>query len=175
MVTAVVTGPGDVWNRSRIMAAAAFIALAAALPYVPLHAQPFVSDDYLQILLGRQYGPWDQWPALAADPLYRCRATSIVLTHWTERLGGVSPLVFYSTGVALHVLNSLLLFVVVRALRFSLPMAAATAAFFGVYQGHQEAVMWYAALPELLLFLFSLVFVWFWARWLSSPGRAPLD
>lgn len=170
MTAAVVTGSGDVWNRNRTWAACLLIAAAAVLPYVPTFVQPFVSDDYLQIALGRQYGPLDRWPALAADPLYRCRATSIVLTHWTEVIGGVSPRIFYSSSVALHVLNSLLLFGVIRMLRFPPLVAAAAAAFFGVYQGHQEAVMWYAALPELLLFLFSLQFVWCWTRYLRSDG-----
>ncbi|MCC6585250.1 MAG: hypothetical protein IT168_00905 [Bryobacterales bacterium] len=170
MTTAVVTDSGDVWNRNRTWAACILIAVAAVLPYVPTFMQPFVSDDYLQIALGRQYGPVDRWPALAADPLYRCRATSIVLTHWTEVIGGVSPRVFYSTSIVLHVLNSLLLFGVIRSLRFAPLVAAVAAAFFGVYQGHQEAVMWYAALPELLLFLFSILLIWLWTRFLRADG-----
>ena len=29
---------------------------------------PFIADDYLQITLGRQYGPPGSWAALLADP-----------------------------------------------------------------------------------------------------------
>ena len=44
---------------------------------------PFIADDYAQIQLARDDGPASGWGALAADALYRCRATSLVLTYWT--------------------------------------------------------------------------------------------
>ena len=47
-----------------------------------------------------------------------------------------------------------------------LPFIAA--GFFAVYAGHQEAVMWYAALPELLLFLFCGLFLLTWIRYVRG-------
>jgi 4-amino-4-deoxy-L-arabinose transferase-like glycosyltransferase len=44
----------------------------------------------------------------------------------------------------------------------------AAACFFAVYQGHQEAVMWYAALPELLVFFFCLAALLLWMRWVRD-------
>jgi hypothetical protein len=41
------------------------------------------------------------------------------------------------------------------------------AAFFAVYEGHQEAVMWYAAANELLLFLFGFLCLINWLTWLD--------
>lgn len=133
------------------------LALLAILPYVVVLDQPLISDDYLQIALGRQYGPVSGWSALAGDALYRARATSLVVTYWTERLFGASPLPLYASAILLHVLNSWLVFALASRLGLGRRMGLCAAAFFAIYEGHQEAVMWYAALPELLVFTFSLV------------------
>jgi len=150
-----------------------FILLAglAAAPYLTVLEQPFISDDYLQITLGRQYGATEGWSALAADPLYRARSTSLVLTYWTERLFGFSPLPFYLSALVLHVLNTLLVFLLTARLGMGRRMALCAAAFFAIYEGHQEAVMWYAALPELLVFTFALVTLLLWSRWLAAERR----
>jgi hypothetical protein len=47
------------------------------------------------------------------------------------------------------------------------------ACFFAVSQRHSEAVIWYAALPELLVFLFSLASFLCWVQWVqSNTGQA---
>ncbi|MFB3827848.1 MAG: hypothetical protein ACE15B_13840 [Bryobacteraceae bacterium] len=147
--------------------ALAGLAALAVFPYVRSVTLPPISDDYLQIGLARQYGPVQGWHELASDALYRCRATSLVLTHWTERLFGVSPLVINLSSLALHILNVWLIF----ALGFWRPLgwrlAFLAAAFFAVYEGHQEAVIWYSALPELLVFTFIAAAFLFWIRWLQ--------
>ncbi len=156
------------WPTPTILGLVGFLAFLA---YLPVFRQPFVSDDYIQIALGRQYGPVGSWWALALDPLYRCRATSILLTYWTEQLFGLSPFGFYTSSVLLHVINSMFLFVAARYYGVARWPAAAAAGFFAVYLGHQEAVMWYAAVHELLLFFFCLAFVMCWTRWLRSGGK----
>jgi hypothetical protein len=143
----------------------------AALPYAPVFVQPFLSDDYVQIDLGRKYGPIQAWESLFADPLYRCRATSIVMTHWTERFFGTAPLPFYASSVLLHVLNTWLLFLAGWRLGLGGVRSYLASAFFAVYAGHQEAVMWYAALPELLLFFFSGCFLLSWNSYLRNRSK----
>jgi hypothetical protein len=140
----------------------------ALAPYGVVLDQPFISDDYVQISVGRQYGPASAWTALASDVLYRARATSLVLTYWTERLFGFSPLPFYATAILLHVLNTWLFFALGLRLGVGRRIALCAAAFFAVYEGHQEAVMWYASLPELLVFFFSFLTLFLWSSWLSS-------
>ena len=45
------------------------------------------------------------------------------------------------------------------------PAAAPWAAvFFAVHEGHQEAVMWFSAINELLLFFFGMASLWCWLR-----------
>jgi hypothetical protein len=135
-------------------------------------ALPLISDDYLQISLARQWGPITGWLDLLRDPLYRCRATSLVLTYWTERLFGLQPWIFNASSLAIHYLNCLLVF----ALGFWRPIgwriSAVAAGVFAVHQGHQEAVIWYAALPELLVFTFVLLSLLCWLAWLERrDGR----
>ena len=80
---------------------AALVALSvmalAAVAYGRALGLPFISDDYLQIQLSRDYGPVSNWGALATDALYRCRATSLVFTYWLERAVGLVPFYYNFT------------------------------------------------------------------------------
>lgn len=149
-------------SSSRKALLAGLLVILAILPYAPVFVQPFVSDDYIQIDLGRRYGPVSAWGDLAADALYRCRATSIVMTNWTETLFGTTPAPYYITSVAMHVLNTVLLFLTAWKLGLGGVRSYLAALFFAVQQRHHEAVMWYAALPELLLFFFCACFLLSW-------------
>jgi hypothetical protein len=158
----------------RLYLALVAVAGLCLLAYARALSLPLISDDYLQIQLGRDYGPVSGWPNLAADALYRCRATSILLTHWTERLFGLTPLVFNLSSLLLHVINAWL----VLALGFwrviGWRISCVAACFFAVAEGHQEAVMWYAALPELLVFTFALGSMLLWIAWLQGGERRRL-
>jgi glycosyltransferase involved in cell wall biosynthesis len=132
---------------------------------------PFIADTYVQIQLGRDYGPVSGWSALAHDALYRCRATSLILTYWTERAFGLDPFAFRMTGLVLHVLGSFLVFALGSWRPIGWKVAALAAGFFAVSQRHSEAVIWYAALPELLVFIFSLASFLCWVHWLQSRSH----
>src|SRR5262245_10751009 len=136
--------------RQRYIVAMAGLAALSLLAYFPALSLPRISDTYLQIQLGRQWGPIDAWGELFRDPLYRCRATSIVLTWWLERLFGMSQALLNWSQLILHVLGVWLVhaFGAIRGIGWKLSFAAA--AFFAVYEGHQEAVIWFAAIPENL-------------------------
>jgi hypothetical protein len=159
--------------HSRLIGLAlAILAALAAAPYVWTPTLPFISDDYIQIGLAREFVSSEGWRSLAADPLYRCRATSLVLTRLTEICFGLSQAPYFVSAILLHALNTwlVLAFGVWRAVGFR--AAALAAAFFAVYEGHQEAVVWYAALPELLVFFFSGAAFLAWVLWLERGGRA---
>lgn len=144
----------------------------AVLTYWPMLNLPLVSDDYIQITRSRQYGPVSGWGDLLADALYRCRATSLVLTHWTEQLFGPSPALFSASSLLLHLLNTLLIYALGRFTLIGWRTSALAAAFFAVHERHHEAVIWYAALPELLVFFFALLCVLCWGQWLSGNGQS---
>ncbi len=147
------------------------LAALAILAYARALTLPLISDDYLQIALARQYGPVSGWKAVAADALYRCRETSLILTWWTERLFGVSTAAFNWSSVLLHVANTWLVFALGAWRLIGWRVSAVAAAFFAVYEGHQEAVMWYAAIPELLVFFFVLAGLLAWISWVQSDCR----
>lgn len=149
-----------------------WLASAALLPYLPFLSLPLISDTYLQIYLARQFGAPDGWADLAGDPLYRCRATSLVLTWLIDSLFGPSSVAHKLTSIGVHVLNVLLVYGLGRWPLIGYRVAFPAALFFALYEGHQEAVVWVAALPELLMFLFSLVTLHAWIRW-SGGWRWP--
>ncbi|MBM3785224.1 MAG: glycosyltransferase family 39 protein, partial [Acidobacteria bacterium] len=147
------------------------LAALSLLAYWPFLSLPYISDDYIQLDLGRRYGPIDAWPALAGDALYRCRATSIVLTFWTEQLFGRDNLVLNVSSLVLHVFNSLLLFALGAWRRVGYKVSFAAACIFAVYQRPQEAVVWYAALPELLVFTFVVLGLYAWIQFIQRSQR----
>jgi len=143
----------------------------AIIAYLPLVGRAFISDDYIQISLARRFGPVSGWADLASDALYRCRATSLVLSYWVDRLFGLTPVAHGITSLVLHLANVSLVLAFGSWKRIGWRLSIPAAAFFGVYEGHQEAVVWTAALPELLVFFFSAATLLLWLRWLAEPAR----
>src|SRR5712691_2521385 len=86
------------------LAALALLAFGRAL-FIPL-----IADDYQQIQYAREFAPPSGWSALAQDALYRCRSTSLVFTYWTELLFGWNVLAFNVSSLAVHIVNSLLVY-----------------------------------------------------------------
>lgn len=145
---------------------AGLIVLAGVLAYGPFMAIPLISDTYLQIALARDYGAPANWPLLAEDPLYRCRGTSLVFTWLVDAVAGPSALAHRTANLLLHILNSLLMLWLLRRTPWiwaGLLFAAA--------EVHQEAVIWEAALPELLVFLFLLLGLSAWEHAVRTGTR----
>lgn len=163
------------WRDDSGSAAIAFlIVLLSVVIYLPFLTIPLLPDDYLQVTLAKTYGPVSGWGALAEDPLYRSRATSLILTYWTEAVFGFSRLAFGISSILLHAVNALLVYALGAARRIGWRLSALTAIFFVLQERYQEAVIWYSALPELLAFCFGLLTLLFWLRWLHSPEPSAL-
>jgi len=132
---------------------------------------PLISDDYLAVHLSRRYGPVDGWQSLASDALYRCRATSLLITHWLDQWWGPNAIAFRLSSLLIHILNTLLIYALGSWRLVGWRVAFCAAAFFAVYEGHQEAIVWFSALPELLVFLFGVLAFLAWLAWLRRPER----
>lgn len=143
----------------------------AVLAYTPAQFLPLISDDYEQISVSRRYGAVENWDDLLRDPLYRCRSVSIVMTWWLEKLVGVWPPAFNVVSLLLHVLNTLLVAALGLWPRVGWRISVPAAAFFAVAEGHQEAVIWYAAVPELNVFFFTGVGFLCWVLWLERHDK----
>jgi len=158
--------------RTQALLVLCAIFVLSLLTYARSLSLPFISDDYVQIHYARKYGAFENWPALFNDALYRCRATSLVLTHWTEQLFGIDPMPYRLTSLFLHILCSTLVFALGSWRVIGWRIAALAALCFAFLEGHQEAVIWYAALPELLAVAFVLGTVLTWIRFLKTGSPA---
>jgi len=105
---------------------------------------------------------------LLHDPLFRNRATSLLLTYWTDWLFPLSPLACGMSSILLHSVNALLVYGLGVARSIGWRLSALTAIAFALQERHHEAVVWYAAVPELLVFLFGLTTLLLWIRWLRA-------
>jgi hypothetical protein len=161
-------------SRRWIVLASLTVTILSIAAYFRALQIPFISDDYLQIQLSRDYGSFSSWGALAGDALYRCRATSIVFTYWLDKLVGLEPWYYNAASLLLHIVNSLLVLALGTWRPIGWKVATLAACFFAICQRHSEAVVWFSAIPELLMFFFALASFLFWVRWLEGRSMQGL-
>ncbi len=148
------------------------LAVLAILAYLPTLAQPFISDDYPNIRLALLYGPISGWEAMANDSVHRVRAITVTFPHLIYILFGLKPVAFYSASLLLHIINCWLLFATGRWEVIGYKVSFWAAAFFAIYEGHAEAIMWFSGASELLLFLFGFLSFLSWLIFLEKQtGR----
>ncbi len=152
------------------------VAALAILSYVGTLDIPLIEDDYPNILQALQFSEHG-WFAPLLDSTFRFRATSYWVMSFNWWLAGHSaaPWLYHLVSIALHGLNSVLFFTLVLRWSKNSDLAFFAAAFFAVYEGHQEAVMWYSGINELLLFFFGITSLLVWSfrnepseRWWTS-------
>ncbi len=140
------------------------IALAAAAAYAPALHIPLIADDYPNIAQAITWGAPEGLRALLGDPQFRLRATS----YWTMfalwQAAELAPWVYHTASLLLHILNAWLVFGIASTWERTRAAAPWAALFFAVHEGHQEAVMWFSAVNELLLCFFGLASLWCWLR-----------
>jgi len=148
------------------------LAVLAVGAYLPTITQPFISDDYPNIGLALVYGPISGWEAMAKDSVQRPRATTFIISYAIHGLFGPRPSAFYSANILLHVLNCWLLFAAGRWRAVGYRASFWAAAFFAVYEGHSEAIMWFSACNEPLMFFFGFLSFIFWLVFLERETAA---
>src|SRR5262250_2267557 len=142
------------------------IAVLAIVAYLPTLTQPFISDDYPGIKRSLSYSI-SGWEALAKDPVERPQTTTFIFSYAIYDLFKMRPTTFYSANILLHVLNCWLLFAANRWRTIGYKLSFWGAAFFAVYEGHSEAIMWFSACNELLMFFFGFLSFIFWLIFLE--------
>ncbi|MBO0798573.1 MAG: hypothetical protein J2P31_07100, partial [Blastocatellia bacterium] len=143
------------------------LAVLAIGAYLPTLTQPFISDDYPNIELALSYGPISGWREMANDSVQRPRMTTFIYSYAIYNFFGLHPAAFYTANILLHVLNCWLLFATGRWTALGYRVSFWAAAFFAVYEGHSEAIMWFSACNELLMFFFGFLSFNFWLIFLE--------
>ena len=140
------------------------LALLAVLAYAPMLNLPLLEDDYPNLWQAQQLGAPADAVALLHNPVFRLRATSFWTMFLLWHIARLGPLLYHLTSLLLHIANTWLLYAICLAWRRMEPAAIWAAAFFAVAEGHQEAVIWFSAINELLQFLFGMAALWCWLR-----------
>lgn len=137
------------------------------LAYLPALSQPLIEDDYGNIVIAQRYGPVAGWRELALDATFRLRATTWVFMYGLNALAGMHALAYYGAMIALHIFNTWLVYLLGMWRPLGFALTAWAAAFFAVYEGHQEAIMWLSGSTEPLLLFFGLVAFLCWVEFLE--------
>jgi hypothetical protein len=141
----------------RWMGAIAIVAITA-IAYIPSMQGGFIwdDDDYVvnRTVVHDPGGLDDIWFQPRATPQYY---PMVFTTFWIEhRLWGLHPTGYHIVNVALHILNSLLLWLILRRLGFGDAVSWAAAAIFAVHPVHVESVAWITERKNVLSGLFYL-------------------
>jgi len=147
-----------------------FLTLAAWVAYAPSLTIPLIADDYPNLTQAQSYGSPSGLPVLMGDAQFRLRSTS----YWTMcglwQVAGVRPLVYHLASLLLHTANVWLVYFVALAWPRMRSGAFWGALLFAVHEGHQEAVMWFSAINELLVFFFGMASLLCWLK-AGSGGK----
>lgn len=145
-------------KRTRVLL---ILALLAIVAYLPTLRQPLLEDDYPNIGAAHEFGI-----RVINNPIFGVRSTWLLLIDSVYRVFGMNAAAYYAVLILLHVLNTWLVF----ALGYWRPLGYTTsawaAAFFAIYEGHQEGIMWLSGATEPLLFLFGVGALLCWLRFL---------
>ena len=149
------------------------LVLLAVVVYIPaLLFGGFVSDDWIFVtepLVRRLDGIVSIWLSPAEIRREDHYWPIVYTTFWIEhKLWGLDPAGYHAVNVALHALNSVLVWRLL--LRLGVPGAWLVGAVFAVHPVHVESVAWVIERKDLLSALFYLGAVHVWLRFTESPG-----
>ncbi|HTS64152.1 MAG TPA: hypothetical protein VMH28_19150 [Candidatus Acidoferrales bacterium] len=160
-------------SSSRTLVLELFLLAALAfLAYAPSLNIGLIADDYPNISQARTWGAPADLSTLLGDAQFRLRSTSYWAMYALWMTAGVTPVVYHAASLLLHVLNCWLLLAAGRAWPAMRAGAFYAAAFFAVHEGHQEAVMWFSAVNELLMFLFGAAALACWLKRREAASAA---
>jgi hypothetical protein len=154
---------GAIWGRlGRDAGSILLLAGLCVAAYLPAFNNGFISDDY--IILDRLDPLRHNLLYLFSVPPECFRLTSYVFIGILRFLFGYHPAWFYAANLMLHMVNSILLWKLLARVTQSPGIGFLAAVLFASLQGHQEAIMWLAAMNETLLGLCVLCLLLCWVR-----------
>ncbi len=154
---------------------AVVLAAVAAAPFLQLATARFINFDDPNYVVEN---PWVR-RGLTADGL-RWSVTTTEMANWNPvtwwshmldvQLFGMWAGGHHLTSVALHALNTVLLFVALRALGVGERRSAVVALLFGVHPLHVESVAWIAERKDVLSTTFLFLTLWRYAAVARRPS-----
>jgi hypothetical protein len=151
------------------------LAALVVLAYLPSVGIPLIADDYPNVEQSLSYGAPSGLDTLLHDAQFRLRSTSYWIWYGVWKTAGMNPAACHAVSVALHVVNTWLVLAICLAWPRLRAAGFWASAFFAVHEGHQEAVMWYSAISELLMFAFGAAALWCWLRAREGRHRPALE
>jgi tetratricopeptide (TPR) repeat protein len=93
------------------------------------------------------------------------------LSHMLDvQLYGMNPASHHLTNVLFHILNTLLLFFILRRMTGKLWRSSFVAVLFALHPLHVESVAWVAERKDVLSTFFWMLTLWGYARYVEQPG-----
>ncbi len=147
---------------------AAALAVGATLAvYWGALASGFVGDDYMILHRLRDGGSLLRF--FRGEFFEYYRPLGFVLHALDYRLAGPNPTQFHATNLLLHLISTVLVLLIGRALSPRTLAGPMAALLFGLHASSHEAVVWISARFDLLATCFSLLAVWVLVR--PEDGR----
>lgn len=161
--------PNRFWRDFAVVAALAGVVF---LLYGPSLAYPFIwheADDLSRTL---RYTPLQYLTGMPSYEYYR----PLMFFFWRSILdawGAASAPIFHAYSIAMHLLNSVLLYAFARALSNRRTLAAVAALLFVTYPFSYQAITWSTAHfhPMVLLFTLTTLLIYVRARLWQAAGK----
>ncbi len=166
------TGP-EPWKPSRrldsrdVIAWLAICLGIAALFWRAAHIG-FLSDDFVMIAHAPDYKWRSSFLTGGGDGFYR--PVIYAIFWWTRHWAGLDPWAWHAGGVAVHAVNTILVYLIAWALGFSRFASGFAAALFGVHATRPETALWITGRYDLFSTLFVLLALFFWVRAWDVPS-----
>jgi protein O-mannosyl-transferase len=161
-----------------MLAGLGLIVVVALVAYIPSINGGFIWDDYLLLV--------DNPLVKAPDGLHKIWCTAEAIDYWPAtntsfwlewRMWAVNSTGYHVTNLVLHVVESLLVWIILRKL--SIPGALLAALIFAVHPVNVESVAWIAQRKNTMAMLFFLFSILWYVKYIElAPrptfGRCPL-
>lgn len=160
----------DVEPKQRLtLLALGAVVLAAAVAYLPVFDDFFISDDFVYITQIRMALANPAHLLHIPPGFYRLTGHLYFLLCYA--LFGLHPAGYHAVGVLVHASVCLLVYLLAGRLSGDRAAGIAAALFFAVYERHHEAVLWISAASEITATAAIIAGVLFWERFLHASRR----
>jgi tetratricopeptide (TPR) repeat protein len=152
------------------------LAVGVFLAYLPLTQNSFIScDDGQYITSNGMVSNGLRWPSIiwAFTTMHSANWHPVTwLSHMLDcQLWGLNPTAHHLTNLALHILNTMLLFLLMQRMTGRLLASALVAAVFGLHPVHVESVAWAAERKDVLSTLFFIATIGFYVSYIRARSR----